>query len=50
VWADLPHNPDGYTKKIFLGRKGYSWTEEPEPQRTVSGQRMDAPAPPLRAD
>jgi hypothetical protein len=50
VWADLPHHPEGYTQKLIWGRKGYSWMEEPEPQLTVSGRRIDEHAPPLRAD
>ena len=47
VWSALPHNPEGYTQKVFWWRQGYSWTEEPEPQLTVTGRRLDAPAPPL---
>jgi len=47
VWSSLPHNPDGYTQKVFWWREGYSWTEEPEPQLSVTGRRLDAPAPPL---
>ncbi len=46
VWADLPHNPEGYTQKVFWWREGYSWTEEPEPKLLVTGQRLDTPAPP----
>ncbi len=49
VWAELPHNPDGYTQKVFWWREGYIWTEEPEPDLTVFGQRLDEPAPPLKA-
>jgi hypothetical protein len=47
VWANLPHNPEGYTQKVFWWRRGYSWTKEPEPQLVVSGGRIDAPAPRL---
>ena len=47
VWAALPHNPEGYTQKVFWWRKGYSWAEEPEPQLTVTGRRLDVPTPPL---
>jgi len=47
VWAALPHNPEGYTQKVFWWREGYSWTEEPDPQLTVTGQRLDAPTAPL---
>jgi hypothetical protein len=49
TWANLPKNPEGYTQKVFWWRRGYSWTEEAEPQLAVSGRRIDAPAPPLQA-
>jgi hypothetical protein len=47
VWSGLPDNPGGYTQKVLWWRKGYSWTAEPQPRLTVSGRRLDAPAPPL---
>lgn len=47
VWADLPHNPEGYTQKVFWWRTGYSPTDEPTPALTVTGRRLDAPAPSL---
>lgn len=46
-WSELPHNPEGYTQKIMWWRKGYFWLDEPEPPLVVTGQRLDAPAPPL---
>lgn len=49
VWEALPHNPEGYTQKVFWWRDGYVWTEEPEPALTVTGERLDASAPPFRA-
>ena len=49
IWEALPHNPEGYTQKVFWWRDGYVWTEEPEPALTVTGERLDAPAPPLHA-
>jgi len=49
IWEALPHNPEGYTQKVFWWRDGYGWTEEPEPALTVTGERLDAPAPPLHA-
>ena len=49
VWEALPHNPEGYTQKVFWWRDGYVWTEEPEPELIVSGERIDAAAPPLIA-
>lgn len=49
VWSGLPHNPEGYTQKIFWWSEGYSWTEEPEPELSVTGRRLDGPAPSLIA-
>lgn len=47
IWEALPHNPTGYTQKVFWWRDGYVWTEEPEPELLVTGERLDALAPPL---
>jgi hypothetical protein len=47
IWYALPHNPEGYTQKVFWWREGYIWNEEPEPALIVTGERLDAPAPPL---
>ena len=47
VWSGLPHNPEGYTQKVFWWREGYVWNEEPEPELIVTGERLDASAPPL---
>jgi hypothetical protein len=49
VWEALPNNPEGHTQKVFWWREGYVWTEEPEPALTVTGERLGASAPPLRA-
>lgn len=49
VWNGLPHNSGGYTQKIFWWRDGYNSNEEPEPQLIVTGERLDAQAPPLKA-
>ncbi len=49
VWSGLARNADGYGQKVFWWREGYSWTEDPTPQLTVTGRRLDAPAPPLHA-
>ena len=48
-WPGLPHNPEGYTQKIFWWSVGYSWIDEPEPDLIVTGRRLDASAPPLNA-
>lgn len=47
IWWGLPNNPSGYTQKVFWWREGYVWTEEPEPDLLVTGERLDAPAAPL---
>jgi len=47
IWWGLPHNPSSYTQKVFWWREGYIWAEEPEPDLIVTGERLDAPAPPL---
>ena len=47
IWYALPHNPAGYTQKIFWWHDGYIWNEEPQPDLVVAGERLDAAAPPL---
>lgn len=47
IWEALPHNPEGYTQKVFWWRDGYIWSKEPQPALKVTGERLDAPAPPL---
>ena len=48
IWYGLPYNPgSGYTQKIFGWRDGYVWNEEPQPELIVTGERLDAEAPPL---
>jgi len=49
TWASLPHNPEGYTQKIFWWRVGYVWNEEPQPELQVTGERLDSKAPPIIA-
>jgi len=45
IWEALPHNPEGYTQKVFWWRDGYVWTDEPEPELTVTAERLDVSAP-----
>ena len=45
VWEALPHNPEGYTQKVFWWREGYSAGQEPEPELAVTAERLDAQAP-----
>jgi len=47
VWSSLPLNSDGYTQKVVWWSDGYIWNEEPEPKLLVTGERLDAKAPPL---
>jgi len=47
TWSSLPHNPEGYTQKIFWWSDLFSLKDEPEPELTATGQRLDAKAPPL---
>jgi hypothetical protein len=49
IWYGLPHNPGGYTQKVFWWREGYIWNKEPEPALAVTGERLDASAPTLFA-
>jgi len=44
TWEALPHNPEGYTQKVFWWREGYSISEEPEPALTVTAERLDGKA------
>jgi hypothetical protein len=45
TWYALPHNPTGYTRKVFWWREGYSAGEEPEPALKVTAERLDGEAP-----
>lgn len=47
VWSGLAHNPQGYRQKVFWWRKGYFWRDEPEPELSVTGRRLNASAPAL---
>ena len=47
VWYALPHNPQGYTQKIFWWSNLFSLKDELEPALVVTGERLDAKAPPL---
>ncbi len=48
VWADLPHNPEGYTQKIFWWSDLFTLKDELEPALELTGRRLDAEAPPLK--
>ena len=48
TWEALPHNPEGYTQKVFWWREGYSVGEEPEPALTVTAERLDGKVPSIQ--
>lgn len=49
LWFGLPENPEGFTQKIFWWSDLFSLQDEYEPELIVTGQRLDAKAPPLNA-
>jgi len=49
TWDSLPLTSDGYTQKVFWWRQGYDMSAEPNPNLSVIGKRLDAPALPLLA-
>lgn len=49
AWLYLANHDGAYTQKVFWGRQGYDVQAEPQPDLTVTGRRLDAPAPLLTA-
>ena len=50
LWTVIPANGTGSSvQKLLWWRQGYSWKDDPTPQLTVTGRRLDGPAPPLNA-
>jgi hypothetical protein len=50
VWEWEPHKPGhehDLTVKIAWGSVAYDWRTEPRPNITITGRRLDGPAPPL---
>jgi hypothetical protein len=53
LWNGLPHyTPDDPTfrQKLFFWRAGFDARSEPRPALTITGKRLDAPAPPHASD
>ena len=48
-WYALPYDKNGYSQKVFWGQKGYQIEQEPQPELVVTGRRLDAEAPLLKA-
>lgn len=44
IWWGLPQENDGFVQKTVFWRDGYVAVEEPNPDLTVSGRRLDAPS------
>ncbi len=53
IWHWAPRQPghereaQPLTAKMFWGRAGYDWRSEPYPKLSITGRRLDGPAPPL---
>jgi hypothetical protein len=49
---DDSHRPiePAFRNKLFWWHEGYDWRTDDPPNLTVTGKRLDAPAPPLRTD
>jgi hypothetical protein len=45
TWSDLPYHEGAYTQKVFWWSQGYDWKSP----LTLTGRRIDGPAPPIRA-
>jgi hypothetical protein len=53
TWRGLPHytpSDPTFRQKIAFWLRGYVVRREPQPKLTVTGRRLDSPAPPLLAD
>jgi len=44
VWWGLPRDGAGYGQKTVFWREGYVAIDEPNPELTVSGRRLDSPS------
>jgi len=47
IWWGLPKDDNGFVQKTVFWREGFDAISEPNPDLTVSGRRLDAPAPPF---
>ena len=41
IWRGLPQDVEGFVQKAVFWREGYIATEEPNPEITLSGRRVD---------
>jgi hypothetical protein len=49
TWSSLPHASSGYSQKVFWFSSSYDINAEPDPNLTVTGQRLDGSSPRLAA-
>lgn len=49
-WHELPRQGDALIQKTLWWREGYSAFDDPAPSISVSGRRLDGPAPRLQTD
>jgi hypothetical protein len=47
AWRGLPQSGAGYGQKTFWWRSGYDYRADPNPALTITGRRLDGPAPTL---
>jgi hypothetical protein len=53
IWSGLSHyTPEDsrFRQKLFWWHEGFNWRTEHPPHLTVTGERLDAPAPPITTD
>ena len=53
IWNGLPHytaDDSRFRQKLFWWSEGYDWRTENPPELTVTGERLDGPAPHITAD
>jgi hypothetical protein len=53
IWNGLPHytsDDPTFRQKLFFWSAGFDAHSEPRPALTITGKRLDAPAPPLASD
>jgi len=53
TWNGPPHykpTDSAFRNKLFFWHEGYDWRTENQPNLSVTGKRLDAPAPPLATD
>lgn len=50
-WYGLPYSEGkGYTQKIVFWNESYDWQSEPQPEFTLTGQRLDGDASSFKTD